>query len=201
MTKRATRAQLLMPSFLVAAGLVGCSGRSVGENPGDGGAGGGGNTGGSGSTSGSSGGSVSQGGRKGDVTCPEHYTSEPRACAVEKMTCLYTDGECTSELYCEAGVWVDYSPSCNPPELVDCPEELPTVGSRCDDDPFVEYPDECAYPVVGCGQVVATCEVLPGTWKLQGSCAGGEGGAPSGAGAAGESAGGAGAGGQGGAGG
>ena len=174
-----------MPSFLVVAGLVGCSGRSVGDNPGDGGAGG--------SSSGGSGGSgmVSQGGRKGDVTCPEQYTSEPRACAVENMACIYDEGECSSELYCEAGVWVDYSPTCNPPELVDCPEQLPTAGSRCDEDDFIEYPDECPYLIAGCGRVVATCHVLPGTWELQGSCAGGQGGAPSNAGAAGESAGGA----------
>jgi hypothetical protein len=170
-----------MPSFLVVAGLVGCSGRTVGDNRGEGGASGNGSAGS---------GTVSQGGRKGDIVCPEEFTTDARACAVEGMACVYDEGECTSELYCEAGVWVDYSTSCNPPELVDCPEELPKAGSRCDDDPFVEYPDECAYAVVGCGRVVATCEVLPGTWELQGSCAGGEGGAPSGAGAAGESAGG-----------
>jgi len=196
MTKRATRAQRLMPSFLVVAGLVGCSGRSIGDNPGDGGAGGN-------SGSGGSGGMVSQGGSKGDLVCPEDHTTDSRACAVEGMGCIYVGGECTVELFCEAGVWEDHSPSCNPPELVDCPEKLPTAGSRCDEDDFVEYPEECAYAVAGCGRVVATCHVLPGTWNLQGSCA--EGGAPNGAGAAGESAGGAwhegGAGAQGGSGG
>lgn len=195
MSGRASRAQRLMPSFFVVAGLVGCSGRTVGDHPGAGGA--------PGSSSGGSG-TVSQGGGKGDIACPEHYPADLRACAVEGMACTYDEAECGSGLYCEDGVWVDYSPSCNPPELVDCPDGLPAAGSWCDGDPFVEYPDECAYTVTGCGRLVATCNVLKGEWVVQGSCAGGHGGMPSDAGAAGESAGGAwheGAAGQGGAGG
>src|SRR5690606_32671441 len=80
--------------------------------------------------------------------CPSKLPAADAPCSLYEpgLACSYKAGSCDREFKCDDGVWVDESPTCNPPEppLDECPQEMPTNGVECSD-----YEDElkCNYAV------------------------------------------------------
>ena len=114
-------------------------------------------------------------------TCPDVQPADGQACETPELRCAYGEEPCRSEVRCMGDTWVDYTATCNPPELLPCPEEIPEAGVRCDDEPFTEYPEECAYQVPGCGERFAVCDAPSGMWEVCGTCTEGAGGGVGGA--------------------
>jgi hypothetical protein len=170
MAGRASRAQKLVPSFLMVAGALACGNvhddtEIVGNPPPPGGSAGVGGTGGSGGST--------------DPGCPAQKPAEDASCDTS-VSCSYPGvaGPCGppgATAKCIGKRWrleTELGFSCNPPIPVPCPATAPVDGAEC-------HVGFNMFPAVGCHYESPTCAdaVCTDVWHVTSCVVTGEAGA------------------------
>lgn len=98
-------------------------------------------------------------------SCPDAEPAAGGWCnVVEGKSCSYPGLCCFATYTCSANIWLDVSPSCNPPQPV-CPSAPPAPGAACD--PCAPSFAPCSYDSCGDGGVLTSASCENGAWNVQ----------------------------------
>lgn len=96
--------------------------------------------------------------------CPTTEPTVGQWCnVVSTKYCDYPTTCCSATYQCVNEIWVDMSPTCNPPQLL-CPETPPNQGDPCDACAF--QVDNCNYDQCLSTGVILSAKCTNGSWQV-----------------------------------